>query len=90
MPHDHDKGEGITHDPESVPHSEEGISHDESVSNIGEGIPHDHDSVPNNEEEIFHDHESVSCHTVGGPNSGKHCVFPFIWNEKMFNGKFIV
>ena len=56
IPHDHDEGEGNTHDPESVPHSEEGIPHDdESVSNNGEGIPHDHD----NGEGIPHDHESV-------------------------------
>ena len=74
----YDKGDNHANDHESVP------------NNNGEGIPHDHDSVPNNGEEISHDHESVSCHTVGGPNSGKHCVFPFIWNEKMFNGKFIV
>ena len=47
-------------------------------------------SDPNNGEGDPHDHESVPCYTVGGPNSGKHCVFPFIWNEKMFNGKFII
>ena len=27
------------------------------------------------------------CKTIGGPNSGKPCIFPFIWSGKTFHGK---
>ena len=27
------------------------------------------------------------CDTVGGPNPGKPCIFPFIWEDETFNGK---
>ena len=84
-------GEGIPHEHELIPNDGHGIPHDhDTVPYDDDTVPHDHESVPNNGEGIPHDHESVPCYTVGGPNSGKHCVFPFIWNEKMFNGKFII
>ena len=28
----------------------------------------------------------VICKTVGGPNPGRDCVFPFKWNDKVHNG----
>ena len=28
----------------------------------------------------------VICKTVGGPNPGRDCVFPFKWNGKVHNG----
>ena len=28
----------------------------------------------------------VICKTVGGPNPGRNCVFPFKWNDKVHNG----
>ena len=28
----------------------------------------------------------VICKTVGGPNPGRDCVFPFRWNDKVHNG----
>ena len=27
-----------------------------------------------------------SCNTISGPNPGKRCIFPFIWNDKIFHG----
>ena len=27
------------------------------------------------------------CDTVGGPNPGKPCIFPFFWRGETFNGK---
>ena len=27
-----------------------------------------------------------SCNTISGPNPGKRCIFPFIWNNKIFHG----
>ena len=27
------------------------------------------------------------CETDGGPNPGKPCIFPFIWQDKTYNGK---
>ena len=28
----------------------------------------------------------VICKTVGGPNPGRDCIFPFKWNDKVHNG----
>ena len=28
-----------------------------------------------------------SCKTIGGPNSGKPCIIPFIWSSETFHGK---
>ena len=27
------------------------------------------------------------CKTIGGPNSGKQCIFPFMWSGESFYGK---
>ena len=30
------------------------------------------------------------CKTIGGPNSGKPCIFPFIWSGETFYGKLLI
>ena len=36
------------------------------------------------------DKKKCDCSTIGGPNPSKPCIFPFIWNEKTFNGSTIL
>ena len=39
------------------------------------------DGIDTNSVEILE-----SCNTISGPNPGKRCIFPFIWNNKIFHG----
>ena len=39
--------------------------------------------------QFFNIYFEGKCYTVGGTNSGKPCIFPFIWNGQTFNGKIV-